>query len=799
MRLATGGWDHTVLVWERRPGGRFRELVAHRGHESSVWSVVFSPDGSLLASASVDTTVRAWYPSGPGQLAVLAGHGATVRTVAFSPDDNLLASGGDDGAVTLWTSPVVSLNVAPRISVSKTAITVLEGAAASLVVSATDPEGDPLVFSASGAPDNATLNAQTGRFRIEPDYTQSGRYTVEFSVSDGRRGLDSVSVTVRVTAADLFRIQAGPRRVAGGETLTLTLAANGSVPDGVAIAANGLPDNASFNAARRILTFTPDLTQAGSYDVTFRVTQNGRLAEQHAVTLNVDHSDAFALTPWEPQTIDEGETLSVQADRTDNAGAATVLTASALPPNATFDAATGDLRFTPDYTQAGSYTITVRATQGGEVVQTERMRVTVVEANPFTLNPSGPQLVSEGLTRVIAVELAPAARGVVTLSAGGLPPNASFDPSTNQLSFTPAFGQIGEFTIAIQASQNGVAVQTEEILLSVGAAEAFTLDPSAPAAVAEGQSVVVRAVLSDDAPDTITVAPRALPTNASYDASTGALTFTPDYTQAGTYTITFEALQNGSPVQSKDAVIAVSDADVFALDPGTTFAIAEGDTTVVSITGDVAALNAVTFSAVGLPPNATLDLPTRRLTFSPDYTQAGVHRITIQARQNGQVVQTDDVSVTVSDVRVFSVAAAAVREIVEGAVATVGGVVDVGLLERDLWIRVLDGLRGGSNGFLQAWVSADVEQMQHAVLPKPGKGQDTVLGKVVRHKEGRGKEGGPQHSPGKVDRQIHLLIGGADTSSMLQVEGHPAGWRLWELRGDVAAHQADVGSRVDQC
>ena len=65
-------------------------------------AVAFSPDGSLLALALSDKTVRLWDASTGREVRKLEGHTSSVRAVAFSPDGSLLASASGDETVRLW-------------------------------------------------------------------------------------------------------------------------------------------------------------------------------------------------------------------------------------------------------------------------------------------------------------------------------------------------------------------------------------------------------------------------------------------------------------------------------------------------------------------------------------------------------------------------------------------------------------------------------------------------------------------------------------------------------------------------
>jgi WD40 repeat protein len=88
-----------VALWSVARGERLRVL---EGHNDSVWSVAFSPDGALLASASNDRTGALWSVERGERLRLLEGHSAPVWSVAFSPDGATLATASHDGTVRLW-------------------------------------------------------------------------------------------------------------------------------------------------------------------------------------------------------------------------------------------------------------------------------------------------------------------------------------------------------------------------------------------------------------------------------------------------------------------------------------------------------------------------------------------------------------------------------------------------------------------------------------------------------------------------------------------------------------------------
>ena len=108
-RLASCGLDKAVRVWDA--GGARRPLWTNAvEHEYLVRGLAFSPDGRTLASASWDKTVRVWNveTNEPIELRWRDGrprHTDWIWSVAFSPDGRVLASAGSDGTVILWMLP----------------------------------------------------------------------------------------------------------------------------------------------------------------------------------------------------------------------------------------------------------------------------------------------------------------------------------------------------------------------------------------------------------------------------------------------------------------------------------------------------------------------------------------------------------------------------------------------------------------------------------------------------------------------------------------------------------------------
>ncbi|MBN1202871.1 MAG: WD40 repeat domain-containing protein [Anaerolineae bacterium] len=100
IRLATGGNDNTVRVWNT--GARDEPLLTLEGHSSTIMALAWSPGDTRLASGDAEGAIRIWDTENGRLLFTIDTHTDAILALGWAAEDAHLISASADGTIRVW-------------------------------------------------------------------------------------------------------------------------------------------------------------------------------------------------------------------------------------------------------------------------------------------------------------------------------------------------------------------------------------------------------------------------------------------------------------------------------------------------------------------------------------------------------------------------------------------------------------------------------------------------------------------------------------------------------------------------
>jgi PKD repeat protein len=614
------------------------------------------PDGEALASLSVTGT-----PVGGATFTANAGNtgGTLTWTPTFTQAGSYTATFTASNALSGSAATAITVNNVDRAPVvtAPASASVNENALLTVTVTAADPDGEALSsLTAAGTPTGATFTAAgdntSGTLSWTPTFTQAGSYTVTFTASNALSG--SAATAITVNNVDAAPVVTAPATASVTEGLLLTVNVTAADADGDAIAtlsAGTLPEGASFTAGSGntsgTLSWTPTMTQAGSYTVTFTVSNALSGTAATAITV-IDAGSAPSVSAPATASVNENGLLTVNVSASDPDGdPITSLTASGAPSGATFtaagDHASGTLTWTPSYSQAGAYTVTFTATNTLSGSASTAITVNNVDRGPVVTAPATASVNENQLLSVNVTASDPDAEAIASLTAAGVPSGATFtasgDHASGTLTWTPDYSQAGAYTVTFTAS-NALSGSASTAITVNNVDRAPVVTAPGNASVNENQLLTENVSAADPDGDAIaSLTASGMPSGATFtsagDHASGTLTWTPDYSQAGAYTVTFTATNAISGSASTAITVNNVDRAPVVTAPATA-SVNENQLLAVNVSASDPDAEAIaSLIATGVPSGATFTAgagnTSGTLSWTPGYSQAGAYTVTFTA------------------------------------------------------------------------------------------------------------------------------------------------------------------------
>ncbi len=440
-------------------------------------------------------------------------------------------------------------------------------------VSAFDPDGNDLTYSANTLPTNADFNAATQTFSWTPADGFAGTYQVGFSVSDGSLS-DAISVRIFVTHYNAnnspFIEPVESQEIDENQQLTFQVA--GSDPNGEVLvySINDLPTGAIFESTAdpNLFNFmwTPGYDQAGTYTVSFTATDPGGLSDTMGVDILVNNVNRPPLLDAiADKQISETKVLTFQVTGSDPDDDNLTFTADNLPVGAAFDAFSQEFSWTPTDEQAGEYEVNFGISDG-DLTDTKTARIVVMDFQAGlspSLAPVEDQAVDEGQALFFQIIGNDPNNDLLTYATDNLPEGALFEATTDtnifNLSWTPGYDQAGTYTVGFTATDPGGLSDALDVNILVNNINRPPLlDPVADQQVNENALLAFQVTGSDPDNDAIVFSATGLPAGASLTPETGAVSWIPTYDQAGTYPVMF-SINDGKLTAEQQMAIEVMD------------------------------------------------------------------------------------------------------------------------------------------------------------------------------------------------------------------------------------------------
>jgi hypothetical protein len=386
----------------------------------------------------------------------------TFADVAISVSDGQVAVPLPPFTILVTPPPV---NRSPVIS-GVPMTSVAAGTAYTFVPTASDPDGDTLIFAISGAPSWAAFDTGTGRLSGTPPSGLAATFgNIRISVSDGPSTASLPAFSITVTAPTPNRpptISGTPATTATQGTL-YTFTPTASDPDGNALTFEiaNRPTWATFNATTGRLQGTPGASHIRTFsNIVISVRDGAASTPLPAFSITVASSNnppTISGTP--PTTATVGTQYSFTPTAADPDGSTLTFTIANRPAWAVFTAATGRLQGTP--TAAGTFTgIRITVSDGQDSAQLASFSIVVSPA------PNRAPTISGVPTTAVVAGTAyaftptasdPDAGDTLTFRITNQPAWAQFDAATGRLSGTPGVQHVGTTTGIVITADDGEA------------------------------------------------------------------------------------------------------------------------------------------------------------------------------------------------------------------------------------------------------------------------------------------------------------------------------------------------------
>ncbi len=668
------------VVWQRRPLSGDRDIAiqvissggAKVGSaavvdtftgEDAMPSIRYSPAGNdstvvyahttTTSPLNRDTYSKRIASNGSPVGSRLAVHSATHDT--HTPANGIRATDGKilvawtDARVVAWDiyGQFVIGNRAP--TATPKSIATNEDTAKPVVLTGTDPDGDPLTFAIATNPAHGAVSGTPPNVTYTPAANYNGADSFTYTSNDG--AVTSVPATVSITVnavndAPVANAQSVSTNEDTAKAITLTGSDVEGSPLTFAIATN--PSNGTLSGSGANRTYTPALNYNGPDSFTFTVNDGTLTSTPATVSITVSAVNDAPVANAQSVSTNEDTAKAITLTGSDVEGSPLTFAIATNPSNGTLSGSGANRTYTPalNYNGPDSFTFTVNDGSLTSAAATVSITVNAVNDAPV----ANPQSVSsnEDTAKAITLTGIDVEGSALTFAIATNPSNGSLSGSGANRTYTPDLNYNGPDSFTFTVNDGSLTSAAATVSITVNAVNDTPVANPQSVSTNEDTAKAITLTGSDVEGSPLTFAIATNPSHGSLSGSGANRTYAPARNYNGPDSFTFtvnDGALTSAPATVSITITAVNDAPVANAQSVST---PQNLSLAITLTGSDVENQPLTIAVATNPTNGTLLGTAPNVTYTPASNYTGADSFTFTASDGSLTSTPATISITVT-------------------------------------------------------------------------------------------------------------------------------------------------------
>ena len=548
-----------------------------------------------------------------------------------------------------FTLEILNTNQPPEL-VSIPVLTGKENLAYQYTLQAFDKDTDSTFLKLVSGPKGMTLNEETHIIQWVPNFNDAGLHDVVVSVSDV---YDEKLQNYQITIEDNNRLPTITSEASdeGREGASFTYSVQATDPDKDVLAYTllGAPKGMSIDENSGLLTWTPTYQQAGQHVINLQVHdgKQGYFAQEFQVDVeNINRAPKIMSRPVLVAKEDSPYRYRIEVKDEDLDGV--TLSLDDAPEGMKLDPLSNSLYWSPTFDDEGEYQVVVLATDGEDEVEQEfKVSVKNVNRNPSIQNIAEQTLV-EGNELSLQLNADDLDNSDLQFQLIQGPKGMVLGQNDAQINWQVGFDQAGVHQIRIKTVDEEKGEHELDFLVNVNNVNRepeITTDPVLEGS--ENQQYFYNFSALDEDEDILTYKLLSAPKGMKIESNNGYVFWTPSFDHSGTHEVVLAVSDGFNEVnQVYSLEIANSNRDPKIISKPVLVA-AEDKAYQYDLQGNDADGEEMKFSLLSAPQGMALDSVSNKITWKPDWHQAGFHQVTVQLHDSNEASDTQSFNLKV--------------------------------------------------------------------------------------------------------------------------------------------------------